>query len=137
MQLNTENVVETFEGSKLGWIRTARRVVRAFAARMLVSEEVETLLPTSRLTLIEVVESESPPLRLRLGVLDDLDHLGADVSIRVHPGLGTGSSVTVEMIWPRSASAVEFHRFLRCAERTATVVRAAERILGEVSRCTG
>lgn len=132
MKLSDRNVVEGFEGSRLGWISVARRDVLAFAEAFLEIEEASLVSESTRGNLADVVRSNSPPLRLRLEVVDELGREGAEVSVRFHPSLGTGSSVEIDLDWPETASGFEFLRFLRSAERATTVARVIERILGEL-----
>lgn len=130
--MNTKNVVEAFDGSRLGWILVARRAVRAFVDAFLEIEEASFVSESTRGNLADVVRSDSPPLRLRLEVVDELGRKGAEVSVRFHPCLGSGSSVEIELDWPETASGFEFLRFLRSAERATVVARVIERILGEL-----
>lgn len=133
MELNTTSVVDEFDGSKLGWISTARRAVWTFSQEFLKSKAVSLISSKSLSDLLTVICLESPPLHLRLEVVDDLGCAGAVVSVRFHPRLGTGSSVEVELDWPETASGFELHRFLRCAERAVVVARVVERILNNFS----
>lgn len=129
MRLNDCNVVEAFGVWKSEWISMASRFIRVFAGKFLESDVISSVSEISWEKLFEVARSDSPPLRLQLEVEDYLGRVGAEVSVRFHPSMGTGSSVTVEIAWPKTASVSEFHRFLKCAERAAAVARTAERIL--------